>query len=66
MCRICKMSLDDEKAVLAAVEKAIKGGADPEHFVKMLDKLLGTEMAERNLDVEEAWENSNRRKKDSL
>lgn len=66
MCRVCNMSLDNEQAVLAAVEKAIKRGADPEHFTPLLDKLLGTEMSERNLDVEEAWENSNRRKKDSL
>jgi len=62
MCRVCKMSLDDEKAVLEAVEKRIKAGADPEHFTPLLDKLLGTEMAERNEAIEEAWETANRKK----
>ncbi len=66
MCRVCNMPLDNEQVVLAAVEQAIKNGTNPEHFTKLLDKLLGTEMAERNTEVEEAWENANRRKKDSL
>lgn len=62
MCKVCKMSTDDEKSVLAAVAKKIESGTNPEHFVKLLDKLLGTEMAERDQDIEEAWESANRKK----
>lgn len=56
MCAICNMSLDDESKVLLAIEKKIKAGASPEHFQKILDKLLDTEMAERDEETEAAWE----------
>jgi hypothetical protein len=34
MCRICDMSLDNEQALLEAIEKKIKSGTLPEHFSK--------------------------------
>jgi hypothetical protein len=61
MCRVCKMPLDNEKAVLEAIEKKIKAGANPEHFTPLLDKLLGTEMTERDTEIEEEWEKRNRK-----
>jgi len=61
MCKVCKMSLDDEEAVFEAIELRIKNGANPEHFQSILDKLLGTEMGDRDEEAEEAWE-SNRKK----
>lgn len=56
MCHVCKMPLDDEAAVLAAIDSAIRNGANPAHFEKLLDKVCGTQMEERNETIEEAWE----------
>lgn len=56
MCYVCKMPLDNEAAVLAEVDKAIRNGASPVHFESLLDKLCGTQLQERNEEVEEAWE----------
>jgi hypothetical protein len=56
------MSLDNEQALLEAIEKKIKSGTLPEHFFEVLDRLLGTKMVDRDQDVEEAWEESNRKK----
>lgn len=55
------MPLDEEIVVLEAIEKAIKCGKDPEHFQNLLDKLLGTEMPDRDEEMEEAWENGNKK-----
>lgn len=55
------MPLDEETVVLEAIEKAIKCGKDPEHFQNLLDKLLGTEMPDRDEEMEEAWENGNKK-----
>lgn len=37
-----------------------RGVLVPDHFTKALNKLLGTEMAERDPELEEAWEKKRR------
>lgn len=42
---------------LKQIAKAIKDGQDPEDFQEEMDRLLGTEMEERDREAEIAWEN---------
>ncbi len=53
------VSLDVKKR-LEEIAAAIKAGANPKKFDKEMDALLGTEMEERDRDVEERWENAYR------
>lgn len=66
MCDICNRiknlidAKDPTEDALRVMETAIKDGTPPEHFKPLLDKLLGTELAERDTDVEQRWENGYR------
>ena len=51
----------DVKKRLDEIATAIARGADPKQFDKEMDKLLGTEMEERDHDTEARWEDSYRR-----
>lgn len=65
MCKVCKKlknSTTDVTTVFLEIEKAIKKGADPEHFENLLNVVLGTEMPERDEDLEAAWEDKRGRK----
>lgn len=56
------MASVDVKKRLDEIATAIKGGAPAGKFQKELDKLLGTEMEERDHDAEARWEESYRRR----
>lgn len=72
MCAFCHKVVRDRKrnggfltdeqteAALESIASKMKAGIDPEHFQKVLDDILDTEMGERNREVEEAWERSTR------
>lgn len=72
MCRFCSTVEDDRKAnggflteeqsriALEEIANRILCGEPAEHFQKVLDSILETEMADRDLDAEEAWEKANR------
>jgi hypothetical protein len=49
------MTVDVTKR-LAEIAKLIKAGAAPKKFEKELDRLLGTELEERDEEAEEKWE----------
>lgn len=55
-------SEEDVEERLTAIAIAIRQGADPEEYQAEIDKLLGTEMEERDEHVEAAWEQSYRNK----
>lgn len=54
------MTVDVPKR-LAEIAKLIKAGASPKKFEKEIDKLLGTEMEERDEEAEAKWENDYRK-----
>lgn len=54
----------DVKQRLAEIAAAIKAGASPKKFEKEIDRLIGTELEERDPDVEERWEKSYRSNRD--
>ena len=60
------MSPDAEADALAKrldeIAKAIEAGADPISFQGELDRLLGTEMEDRDHEAEAHWEETYRRK----
>lgn len=45
---------------LAEIAALIKAGADPESFKNEIDKLLGTEVAERDEIADSVWEDEYR------
>lgn len=53
------MSVDVQKR-LEEIARLVKAGASPRKFEKEIDRLLGTEMEERDPDAEERWEKSYR------
>jgi hypothetical protein len=63
MCKTCEhiRTLPLDKA-LAIIEAEIKspGGRRPEHFKRLLDALLDTELKEPDEAMDEAWERSQR------
>jgi hypothetical protein len=54
------MTVDVPKR-LAEIAKLIKAGASPKKFEKEIDRLLGTEMEERDEEAEAKWENDYRK-----
>lgn len=60
----CRTRTFDAKTRLEEIAEEIRGGADPESFIKEMDKLLGTEMPPRRRDVEECWEQEYRQEPD--
>lgn len=61
MCATCEKAkkLPVDRA-LEVVARAIEAGRDAEHFRALLDGLLGTEMEERDPDLDGAWERGHR------
>ena len=53
---ICQKHKEPAYSRLDEIGAAIQAGANPEKFQKELDRLLGTEMAERDPDEEVRWE----------
>lgn len=45
---------------LEQIAREMKKGADPRKFETELDRLLGTQMAERDIDKEQKWETAYR------
>jgi hypothetical protein len=59
VCSICsQVGLVSAEILLALIAKAIKAGASPEHFRPVLDEVLGTQLDERDPDLEQRWEDS--------
>lgn len=63
MCQTCDVI--STLPLQEALERIAKEMAPPrargaEHFKKLLDKLLGTETADSDEEVDEAWERSHR------
>jgi hypothetical protein len=54
----------EPNTVLDTIAASLKRGADYASYDKVIDKLLGTELADRDLEAEEAFELNNRRKND--
>jgi hypothetical protein len=69
MCAICRRieatEFIDEEEALALIAEGIGNGQLAKHFDGVLDRVLGTEMTERNREVEEAWEKGNRGRQDA-
>lgn len=53
--------MTDVKKRLDEIAKLIRGGANPKKFEKEIDRLLGTELEERDEEAEEKWENEYRK-----
>ncbi len=51
---------EQTEQALGDIALRMTAGENPEHFQKVLDDILDTEMGERNREVEEAWERSTR------
>lgn len=49
---------------LAEIAESIEKGEDPSQFKAELDSLLGTEIEDRDGDVESAWEDTYNRNKE--
>lgn len=47
---------DQTKLALDIIATRMEAGDDPEHFQLALDNILETEMAERDPEIEAAWE----------
>ena len=65
MCNICikvqnGYEPNEFNKLLSQIETKIKFGINGEHFKEALDKLLSTELNDRNEDIEADWENSYR------
>lgn len=60
MCRVCtKAKTLNRTDGLALIGAAIVKGKDPEHFAKVLDLILETEMPETDTELDAAWEATN-------
>lgn len=72
MCAICsdvrrRQPLDavQTEAALKKVAAAMKKGVKADHFEPLLNEILGTEMGDRDREVEQAWEVTHRRRRES-
>lgn len=54
------------RTILDNIADSLKRGANYEAYDKEIDKILGTEMQERDLEAEEAFELNNRRNDDPI
>jgi hypothetical protein len=61
MCKVCEQALRaSKKDALAAIGKAMAAGKKAEHFVAVLDQILGTQTPDDDKELDTAWENSKR------
>jgi len=54
---VYSVAMTDVRKRLDEIGRLIKAGAKPSTFEKELNRLLGTELEERDPDAEERWEN---------
>jgi len=55
------LDLSQSSKALAKIADALGRGIKSSHFDKLVNEMLGTEMPDRDRDVEEAWELNQRR-----